>query len=160
MEWGHDEERIYVPTCGIKASRRPAILHTVLGSCVAVCLFDAKRHIGGMTHFLLAESPPDVIVSPAAIGKYANLAIPGLVRALELLGADAEDLVAKIAGGARVLKHSPYGDLPGRNIEAAQKALRAYKIPVVSDATGGIRGRKIEFHSQCGRLVVDTARIM
>ncbi|MBA4048959.1 MAG: chemotaxis protein CheD, partial [Sphingomonas sp.] len=30
-------------------------LTTVLGSCIACCLFDPTSHVGGMNHFLLAE---------------------------------------------------------------------------------------------------------
>ena len=41
-----------------RASADPqAEMNTILGSCVATCLFDPVARIGGMNHFLLAEPP-------------------------------------------------------------------------------------------------------
>ena len=40
---------------GIFASREPAVVRTVLGSCVSACLFDPLTSVGGMNHFMLPE---------------------------------------------------------------------------------------------------------
>ena len=42
---------IHIGDCYV--STEPAVIYTVLGSCVAVCLFDPVRRIGGMNHILL-----------------------------------------------------------------------------------------------------------
>jgi chemotaxis protein CheD len=31
----------------------PCTVRTILGSCVGICLWDRKRRVGGMNHFLL-----------------------------------------------------------------------------------------------------------
>jgi len=42
---------IYIGT--VFAAREPTVIETLLGSCVAVCLWDPETRVGGMNHFLL-----------------------------------------------------------------------------------------------------------
>ena len=52
-------------------SKKPIVIKTVLGSCVAVILHDKEKKIGAMCHYLLPEAPSDAQSST----KYGDVAI-------------------------------------------------------------------------------------
>lgn len=115
---------------------------TILGSCVAVCLWDEETKYGGMNHYLLPLWNGEGVPTP----KYGNVAIPKLIGKFQERGIDPRRLKAKLFGGANLLmgqnkeKISFIGE---RNIEIAWEILRKYKIPVISYDLGGNTGRKI-----------------
>ncbi|MCP4448579.1 MAG: hypothetical protein GY811_25065 [Myxococcales bacterium] len=116
-------------------------LSTVLGSCVAVCLYDDVAGCGGMCHFALPEGP----AGGAASARYGDVAIPKLIRELQALGARRARLKAKLfgAGGALCEPGGP-ADL---NREFTRAFLRAQGIPVVAERLG-LRS-SIEAHLTC-----------
>ncbi|HEX8394415.1 MAG TPA: chemotaxis protein CheD [Longimicrobium sp.] len=136
----------------IFASARPCTVTTILGSCVAACLWDAETGIGGLTHHLLPHGAADV-VRP---GRFGNLAIPRLVERLVALGARPGSLRAKLFGGACVLDafrddHRPLG---GQNVDSARAALAALSIPVVAADVEGRRGRRLLYGTADGVALV------
>ncbi len=145
-------ERVYVPPGGFSIARVPTSISTILGSCVSVCLWDPDAQVGGLNHFLL----PYWAEGGGASWRYGNAAIEGLIDALVAAGARESNLSAKVFGGARVLAafsangHHGSGHLGGRNVEVAQQTLRRRAIPIVAEATGGERGRKLIFHTDDG----------
>ena len=114
---------------------------TLLGSCVAVCLYDPKLHLGGMNHFLLpsinrsANADIDVILN----GDYA---MEVLVNALLDKGAQKKRLVAKAFGGGNIVNsiRMAIGD---RNAEFAQEWLKREGIPLLASDFGGPWSRKV-----------------
>ena len=62
----------------------PTTISTILGSCVAICLWDMKKRIGGMNHYLLPEGD----ASTANRLRYGNIANPELLQ--QMLAADCE----------------------------------------------------------------------
>jgi len=119
------------------------ILLTVLGSCVAACLYDPVRRIGGMNHFLLPEG------RDAGDIRHASAAMERLVNSLLKCGAARERLRAKLFGGARMIPGLP--DIGLRNGEAAQAFLRGERIPCEAADLGGAKGRRIRFWPATGR---------
>lgn len=121
------------------------MITTVLGSCVAACLFDPERQIGGMNHFLLADG------SGAQDGdmRYASASMERLVNGLMKKGADRSRLRAKIFGGARMMAGLP--DIGRRNGEAAIAFLASERIPCISMSLGGTQARRIRFWPATGR---------
>ena len=112
---------------------------TILGSCVAVCLLDTGRRVGGMNHFLLPRGP-----SGATALRFADVALPRLLQGLLEAGARREALEAKVFGGARILAPRGAGDdLGEQNTKAALIFLAAERIPVAARDTGGTRSRKL-----------------
>jgi chemotaxis protein CheD len=80
-----------------------------LGSCVAVCLFDAGSQVIGMAHVVLPGADP----SGAPNAKYARTALPALISRMQLHGAgDPRRYVARLAGGAQILMLGGSGKLP------------------------------------------------
>jgi len=134
------------------ASAEPAVLTTILGSCVAVCLWDSSLRAGGMNHFLL-PSPMGPEPDPARFG---SAAVPMLLERLYALGARRATLQAKVFGGAWLSDAFSGGEdhLGRRNAEIAMSVLRREGIAVVAEDVGGRRGRKVVFDTHEGAVWV------
>lgn len=131
-------------------SDQPLWVSTVLGSCVAVCIYDQKRQIGGMNHFMLPLWNGEGLESP----RYGNIAIPRLIQNLLAQNCQIENLVAKIFGGGNVLGESVSLFKVGeRNVILAEQLLADNNIPVVAASTGGDRGRRILFNTVSGEVL-------
>lgn len=128
---------------------KPYYITTLLGSCVAVCLFDQRLKIGGMNHFLLPNWDGKGLASP----KYGNIAINQLIEKLERLGSRKKDLISKTFGGANVLgNNSNIFQIGERNIKIAGDLLDEYGIAIKAASTGGFLGRKIIFNTFTGEV--------
>ncbi len=137
----------------IFTSAESALVSTILGSCVAVCLWDRERAIGGMNHYLLPRNP----IPSRVDARYGDSAMTRLVEAMVDRGASLQHLVAKIAGGACVLARL---DGAGRSIGeqntiVAREFLSKVGIAVVAEQSGGRRGRKLFFHTGNGSAYVN-----
>jgi chemotaxis protein CheD len=122
---------------------------TILGSCVAVCIWDPITKIGGMNHFMLPLWNGNGLASP----KYGNIAIKKLIEKLENMGVKKSNMQAKVFGGGEVLETSSNNFIIGkRNISIAYEMLEEYKIPIMSSNTNGKLGRKIIFNTRTGKV--------
>ena len=140
----------YIYSSGIIVSNIPIILNTVLGSCISVCLWDEKRKIGGMNHYMLPLWNGNGLASP----KYGNIAIEQLLKKMHMHNCTNNTIVAKIFGGARMLHNqSQFFDIGKRNIELAHELLEHEKIRIIAQSTGGKKGRKIFFNTQNGEVL-------
>lgn len=148
---------VFVLSSQIVVSREPLVLTTVVGSCVAVCLYDHVHRVGGMNHFLLPHADSASRLG-LPLGKYGDVAIPELLRRLETLGADRSTTVAKIAGGASILSISSHNHIPDENVRSARAALALLGLPVVSQDVGGTKGRKVVFTTDSGQVTVNGER--
>lgn len=128
----------------------PMILRTLLGSCVAVCLFDEKQHIAGLNHYLLAKCPPDT--HPSISGRYACYALPKLLKDMQKLGANTKHMLASIFGGSHIVASMPSCNVGAQNVKAATKFLHSHKIPIVNTDTLGTHPRRIYFDSRDGSI--------
>lgn len=141
----------------IHADVAPNVIVTLgLGSCVGATLYDPVKKVGGMVHIMLPDSNGDPKGKPA---KYADTAIPLLLEKVSKLGAEKSRLVAKLAGGAQMLKFSrsnTTNSIGTRNAEEAKKALRKLGIRITAEDTGGSYGRTIELDLETGKLLVKT----
>lgn len=136
---------------GVYASKDPAVVHTVLGSCIAVCLFDKDNVIGGMNHFMLPEGSLD---APGST-RYGVHAMELLINQCMKLGADRYRLSAKVFGGGHVLKmRETESNVPRSNIRFALDFLQNEKIPILSQDLGGYAARVIYFHTDTGRTLL------
>ncbi len=131
-------------------SKEPYVVKTILGSCVAICIWDKHLKIGGMNHFMLPNWNGNDLASP----KYGNIAIEKLINRLLTLGSKKEDLIAKVFGGGDMLegKHGNTYLIGERNIRVARILLEEKNIPIVASSTGGKRGRKILFFTDSGEV--------
>jgi chemotaxis protein CheD len=142
-------ENIYLYPAAIAAPHKQAIVHTILGSCVSVCLFDTKNKVGGINHFMLPTWNGQGLASP----KYGNIAIEKLYEKLINNGSEHVNLIAKVFGGGEVLEtHNQYFNVGQRNIAIAHEMLEQMKIRITAESTGGKLGRKIVFNTGTGEV--------
>jgi chemotaxis protein CheD len=133
----------------VAASAEPFELGTVLGSCVAVCLYDPIRHLGGMNHILL---PGKSLKGPCT--RYGIHAMEILINDIMQLGGDRKKLIAKAFGGANViqeLKQTPIGD---NNVKFVREFLATERIPLVAQRLGGSNAVIVQFRTDTGKATV------
>lgn len=131
------------------ASKEPFQINTILGSCVAVCLYDPVLKYGGMCHYMLPLWNGDGLASP----KYGSIAIEKLVEKMVNFGSKKFNLKAKIFGGGEVIEtENPKFNVGHRNIIFAKEMLAEENIPVISSSVGGKLGRKIIFFTDTGEV--------
>jgi chemotaxis protein CheD len=131
-------------------SREPALITTILGSCAALCLWDRRKKIGGMNHYLLPEGTDN---GPNRL-RYGNVANPALLNELLALGCKIEDLQAKLFGGSSAFSANPSQSVGTRNSELAEEFLRDVGVRLVAKDVMGKRGRKLIFHTEDGVTLI------
>lgn len=122
------------------------ILTTVLGSCIAVCMFDPQRRIGGLNHFLLPKRDG----GEGANVRYGAYAMELLINGLLRSGADRARLQAKIFGGASMMGN--LRDIGASNAVFARSFLKDEGIPCIAESVGGTSARRIRFWPTTGRV--------
>ncbi len=132
------DSSIYVHPGRTAAAAGGKSFTTVVGSGVAVCIFDPIRAVGGMAHFLLPEAGS----APQAT-RYGDVAMKMLLDELGKLG--GYSFRATLYGGSAPPINSESGHLGERNVAAALTYLAARRIPVLDRDVGGAGARKIVF---------------
>jgi chemotaxis protein CheD len=128
----------------IYIGREPTLVTTILGSCVAVCIFDPIQQFGGINHYMLPFWNGHGIPSP----KYGNIAIERLIERMVALGSLQRNLKAKVFGGGEVITTTQHTFHIGeRNVVLAKEMLSEYNIPIISSSVGGEIGRKIIYNT-------------
>ena len=137
---------------GLHVSSTPIVLDTVLGSCIAACLYDEKNRIGGMNHFMLPEA---AITDKPTNARYGVYAMELLISDMMKAGSNKEDMTAKVFGGGHVLniKESLSG-VPQRNIDFIHRFLEQERIPLISEDVGGYHPRRILFNTSTGKVML------
>ena len=143
--------RIIIDPGEYYVSRQPEVISTLLGSCVAACLFDPINRVYGMNHFLLAyrHHAHNLPIIQSDEGRYGVYAMELLINDMMKLGAKKQNLQAKCFGGGNVLRlredkqnHKTVGDV---NVDFIKEFLGNENIPIVSSCLGGIHGRNVHF---------------
>jgi chemotaxis protein CheD len=128
----------------------------ILGSCVAVCIWDPAKAIGGAVHYLLPSWDGRGVSSP----RYGDVAVSVLLQRLLEAGANRANLRAKVFGGGRLFdslrepNSNKQQHIGNRNVEIALELLTKAQIPVVSTDVGMDRGQRIVFRTDSGDALV------
>jgi chemotaxis protein CheD len=140
-------------------AKSPSIIETrSLGSCVGIVLYDITSKIGGLAHVMLPDSKK--VSFGGKPGKYADIAIDTMLKKMIEIGANKNNIVAKIAGGACMFTGPSVSDFMNiglRNVTAIKSILKELKIPLIAEDTGGTYGRTIEFHMDIGKLIIKSS---
>jgi chemotaxis protein CheD len=126
------------------------LVMTTLGSCIAACLWDRERRIGGMNHFLLPEGSG----ATGDSGRYGSFAMDLLIGELVKRGATRGTLEAKVFGGGAVISGMNTINVGERNTQFVLDYLRTERITVVSKDVLDIYPRKVCFLPASGRAMV------
>ena len=128
-------------------NKEPHQVTTILGSCVAICLWDPVLKIGGINHYMLPYWNGQGLASP----KYGNIAIEKLIEKMIRLGSEHKNLKAKVFGGSEIIEtRISQFHIGERNINVALEMLKDQKIPIVAKSLGGKLGRKILYYTDTG----------
>jgi chemotaxis protein CheD len=129
----------------------PSRVTTILGSCVAVCLWDSRLRLAGINHYLLPHRHG--AADPSL--RFGDTAIEALLRKMQRLGCQRASLQAKLFGGAAVLPSASGGDPVGdQNVRVALEMLCRHGIPVTTRLTGGRSGMLIRLFTETGDVMV------
>ena len=145
-----DPRRVNIVQGERLVSRDPGVtLTTLLGSCIACCLYDPAARVGGMNHFLLAEPPGETARGGLAdIERYGLFAMEMLVNAVLKKGATRPGLRAHLYGGATIQAGRAIGE---GNAGFALRFLRQDGIRLTHHDVGGTAARRVEFQPAHGR---------
>ncbi|QBK06327.1 chemoreceptor glutamine deamidase CheD [Hylemonella gracilis] len=123
------------------------LVMTVLGSCIAACIWDNKARLGGMNHFMLPEGED-------GSGRYGSYAMELLLNEMFKMGARRETMQAKIFGGGAVMAGFTTMNVGERNTQFVLDYLAAERIPVVSQDVLDVHPRKVCFFPVTGKVLV------
>lgn len=121
------------------------VLTTVLGSCVAACLYDPVAKVGGMNHFLL----PGEHMGRSENMSYGLNAMELLINTMLKHGARRGRLRAKVFGGARM--REGLTDIGAQNTAFIDEFLELEGIKCESRSLGGTSARRVRFWPVTGR---------
>jgi chemotaxis protein CheD len=134
-------------------SDKDVVISTLLGSCIAACLYDPINRISGMNHFLLSNKryARNMPVCITEAGRYGIHAMEMLINGMLKLGAKRENLRAKAFGGGSLLPSTNRTDnflcVGEVNCRFIVEFLKNDGIPLIASDLGGDRGRVIRFSS-------------
>lgn len=127
-----------------------AVITTVLGSCVAACIRDPRRGVGGMNHFVLPESPSP-LSEQFDPSRYGDCLMPQLIDALLANGAKLHRLEAVVFGGAS--PSESFYNVGRRNLAFALNFLAARRIAIIDSPGVAPLGCRLEYWPVSGKVV-------
>ena len=137
----------------------PELIKTyALGSCVAVILIHPKTRVVGMVHVALPDSTINPQKARAKPGYFADTGIPALIREMMGLGSSGgpKQMVAKIAGGAKIMDPNNVFNIGNRNILAVKKILWKYGVGPRAEDVGGVISRTVTVSAKTGRVTLSS----
>jgi chemotaxis protein CheD len=123
------------------------LITTTLGSCIAACLWDREKRIGGMNHFMLPDGQGDS-------GRYGSFAMELLINEMLKRGASRPTLEAKVFGGGQVISGMNSINVGERNTQFVLEYLKTERIPVVSKDVMDVYPRKVCLLPASGKAMV------
>ncbi|HPX60732.1 MAG TPA: chemotaxis protein CheD [Deltaproteobacteria bacterium] len=143
--------RISIQPGGYYSTGEPAMITTLLGSCIAACLYDPEVKIIGMNHFMLSNTrySQDLPIYATEAGKYGIHAMELLINDMLSKGARKNRMRAKVFGGASIMinreKVGNFACVGSVNCKFIREFLNSEGIPIVAENLGGTSGRVIHF---------------
>lgn len=138
---------IFLKPGEVVVAYEPALVSSVLGSCVAVTMFSPSLRIGAICHAMLPDSGgrrDDL--------RYVDNAVTYICRRMRECG--ATDLVVKLFGGAQVLDVGSYdatrSAVGKMNVACSEMILSSLGLVIAAQDTGGFQGRKLYFCTRDG----------
>jgi chemotaxis protein CheD len=126
-----------------------------LGSCIGLVLMDRRMGVAGLAHVVLPDSGGHTEVNKY---KFADHAVPELIKRVCALGARRPMLEAVMVGGASMFSFGGNGlEVGQRNEAAVREELAKLRVPVIASETGGAKGRTVRVHVETGLVTSKAA---
>jgi chemotaxis protein CheD len=137
----------------IAVMRDGGLLRTLLGSCLGVVLYERRLRTAALAHIVLPDSRGQL----EHLGKFADTAIPEMIRRLrELWGDQPLKLTAKIAGGGNMFAvNGAAATIGQQNVIAVEKLLEERRITIIGRHLGGTQGRRMAVEVATGIVTID-----
>lgn len=150
----NDPQSVFVMPGEAHFAQQPAILKTILGSCVGITFWNRRTGVGALCHGVLPKHPD----TGADHYRYVDSAIRGVLTQLENLGIRRSEIDVKVFGGADVISnlgHTRGQATVGRqNWETALDVLQNEDLRVTAKDIGGATGRALRFHTGSGAVFI------
>ena len=132
---------------------QPAIVTTILGSCVSIIFYAWKHNLGAISHALLPTGP-----GRKNRFRYVDGAFSWMVEQFQLRGVKMDQVQVKLFGGADVLENDKgkfrKATVGQQNIKQALELIEAHGLNLKSSNLGGLMGQKIFFYPHSGKVLV------
>ncbi len=142
--------RIYLKPGKLYVADCPTIVTTLLGSCLSVTMFSPRHRIGAMCHAILPNEK-GFCWDP----RYVDSSIMIMLKNFARLSIKPSSLLIKMFGGADIDTSEDGGkalSVGSRNIAAALRVIKERNLTLAASDVGGVKGRKIRFHSHTGEV--------
>jgi chemotaxis protein CheD len=154
---GEPVEHLQIGECIL--SRRPVLVTTVLGSCVAVTFHHPPSATGAICHAMLPDGGPQTAARSGPC-KFVDRAVAAILERLDALGVPRRELTTTLFGGGFTIQPERKAhvrdvvDVGRKNVEAARRELARHGLTPVLERVLGDRGRKLFFHTGSGEVWV------
>jgi chemotaxis protein CheD len=141
-------------------SDEPAVVETVLGSCLSVTMFHRQRRLGAICHGILPICGEQKECHGNCLEgfKYVDCSIHRMAQIFDRYKVPRGRIEVKCFGGAdmftRQIEGPGIASIGRRNIIAAQKILTSEGLKLDVQDVGGFQGRKIFFHTHTGKVLL------
>ena len=134
-----------------------AVVETIgLGSCIGVAVWDRRRRIGGMLHYMLALSSTAPARAKERPAMFCDTGVPLLFKSMYELGAEKGDLIVRVAGGSSLNSDAGLFQIGKRNVAVLQKMFQQNGIRVAAEDVGGQLSRTLRLYVGDGRVTVSS----
>lgn len=128
-------------------------LRTVLVSCVPVTVWHPVNKIGGMYHYVIAES---LVLREDQETRFADQAIKVLIESMRQAGCPPRELEAKLFGGGCMFLDERTGQcrsgsrVYAENVVKGKTLLAQYGLSLKAEHSGGAGHRQLVFDIRTG----------
>jgi chemotaxis protein CheD len=156
--YNEDIPYVYLYSGELYISEKPAVVSTVLGSCVAVTMFHKRTGVGAICHGVMpgcasaADCSKNHCIEQL---KYVDCSIRYMVWKFEGYGVRRKKLEVKIFGGADILASQTSNSVGTANVRAALKTIKELRLRLVAQDVGDSFGRKIIFYTHTGEVFLN-----
>ena len=145
--------RVFLKPGDLYVSDIPTMVSTILGSCVALTVFNKRLKIGGICHAMLPKSP---YAKEYYVFRYVDSSIFYMLSKFETLGIRKDEMEIKLLGGADVIDrmNDETASIGQKNIAIALEIIRNESLQLTVTDVGGKMGRKVHFYTHTGKILL------
>ena len=149
-------QKIYLNPGELLVAEQPAVVTTVLGSCISVTLFSPRLRVGAICHAVLPNGKTE---QPS---RFADQSVRYMLNYFRKHKIDPDEIVAKLFGGADMFTQidpsAKDRSVGAQNIRAALEGLRQAGLEPSALDVGGQQGRKLLFYTHTGEVLLKRVR--
>jgi chemotaxis protein CheD len=157
--------QIYLKPGDIYLSAKPALISTLLGSCVSVTMFNPRLKAGAICHGLLpsckGKEPRECEIFCSDGIRYVDCSIMRMLEWFLQLGVEREEIDVKVFGGSDMIgctEIKSRATVGQQNISKAFQVLEMERLRIAASDVGGLRGRKLFFSTHTGEVLLKRLR--